>query len=556
VSAAIAGLTCNRTYHFRARGTNSAGPNSGADVTFIPPCGNTTTTVARTDDPDRPFVLIFTATTTGAAPTGVVRFSDSFGNGSTVNTACGASALGGGGNTARAPCLPGLLSNGMHSITASYGGDAVNAPSTSDPFPYPVTPPGPGTVTQTKVGNGSVAVGVAAPADDGGTPVTGFTVTTTSGEGVDQNARSLGATHVVTGLTNGVPYTFQVTAHNAAGSSVPSAPSDNAVPMAALGSAFSASYVQKAYVAYYGRPADPLGHEYWMMRMDAEGQSLNAIIAAFGTSEEFTRRYGGLTYTELVTRIYQQTLGRAPDPGGLAYYVSELEAGRRTLQAITLDVLNGATTAPDAIVVSNRLEVAVYYMDRAAAGCANGSKLGGEQDGVDTLAVVTANAATVTAAKAAIDARCPPAFDVTQPGDPIVPTSSNSPDAEGVANAIDNQPTTKYLNFDRLNTGFTVSPRVGPTIVYGLRLTSANDAPERDPVDFALAGSNDGVSFTPIANGFLPPSPSRFWTQAILFSNNVPYRHYRLTFPHVVGPGGNSMQIAEVELLGTAAIAP
>ena len=71
--------------------------------------------------------------------------------------------------------------------------------------------------------------------------------------------------------------------------------------------------------------------------------------------------------------------------------------------------------------------------------------------------------------------------DVTVPGDPIVASSNNSPGSEGVANAIDNQPT-KYLNFDKLNTGFTVTPSVGGTIVIGLSLTSANDAPERDRV--------------------------------------------------------------------------
>src|SRR6185503_18475964 len=54
--------------------------------------------------------------------------------------------------------------------------------------------------------------------------------------------------------------------------------------------------------------------------------------------------------------------------------------------------------------------------------------------------------------------------DVTVPGDPIVGTSNNTPGSEGVANAIDNQPT-KYLNFDRLNTGFTVTPSVGATLV-------------------------------------------------------------------------------------------
>ena len=167
-------------------------------------------------------------------------------------------------------------------------------------------------------------------------------------------------------------------------------------------SAYARTYVQKAYVSYYGRPADPAGHGYWASRMDAEGGSLNAIIAAFGYSEEFNRRYVGLDYTALVTKIYQQTLSRNPDPGGLAYYVGELQAGRRILQSITLDVLNGATTAPDSTTVANKLEVADHYTAKVAAGCAYGS----EQTGLDALASVNHVPATVTAAKAAVDSRC------------------------------------------------------------------------------------------------------------------------------------------------------
>jgi hypothetical protein len=136
--------------------------------------------------------------------------------------------------------------------------------------------------------------------------------------------------------------------------------------------------------------------------MDAEGGSLNAIIGAFGYSDEFNRRYGGLTNTQLVTKIFQQALGRDPDVAGLNWYVNELVAGRRTLQTITLDVLNGATTAPDSTVVANKLSVSAYYSAKVAAGCAYGT----EQDGVSILTGVTANSATVTAAKAAIDSRC------------------------------------------------------------------------------------------------------------------------------------------------------
>ena len=72
--------------------------------------------------------------------------------------------------------------------------------------------------------------------------------------------------------------------------------------------------------------------------------------------------------------------------------------------------------------------------------------------------------------------------DVTQPGDPLIPSSSNSPEGEAVANAIDGQPT-KYLNFDScqnnnfIPSGFIVTPSIGATHMRGISLQSANDAP-------------------------------------------------------------------------------
>src|SRR5437867_2844023 len=141
-------------------------------------------------------------------------------------------------------------------------------------------------------------------------------------------------------------------------------------------------------------------------------------------------------------------------------------------------------------------------------------------------------------------------LDVTQPGDPIIPTSNNSPGSEGVANAIDNAPT-KYLNFDKLNTGFTVTPRIGLSVVQCLTLTSANDAPERDPASFTLEGSYDGTNFTLFASGPVPAFTNRFDKVVIRFENNIPYLAYRLIFPTVSNAAAaNSMQISEVELLG------
>jgi hypothetical protein len=170
------------------------------------------------------------------------------------------------------------------------------------------------------------------------------------------------------------------------------------------GSTNSRVYMQKAYVAYYGRPADPVGLTYWAMRMDAEGQSLNSVIQAFGTSTEFNNRYGGLSHMDLVTAIYRQALGREPDPAGLNYYVNELLHARKSLQTIALDVLNGATGPIDSATVANKLNVANYYTSKVANGCPYGPA----SDGVNALLGVSGDFATVVSAKMAIDTRCGP----------------------------------------------------------------------------------------------------------------------------------------------------
>ncbi len=158
--------------------------------------------------------------------------------------------------------------------------------------------------------------------------------------------------------------------------------------------------------------------------------------------------------------------------------------------------------------------------------------------------------------------------DVTQPGDPIIASTDNSPGSERAPNAIDNQPT-KYLNFDTtgvdpMPSGFVVSPSLGMTLVTGVTLQSANDAIERDPKWVRLEGSNDeaptwdsGAWQVIYENQELPawdvtfPDDNRFQTQKFTFENDKPFLHYRWTVVEVQGEGANSTQIAEVELLGS-----
>ena len=165
--------------------------------------------------------------------------------------------------------------------------------------------------------------------------------------------------------------------------------------------------------------------------------------------------------------------------------------------------------------------------------------------------------------------------DVTGAGDTVqgvpndgVTTGGNDngwPAGETPDLAIDDDTETKFLHFkgNAEPTGIQITPLVGATVVTGVTFTTANDAPDRDPVSFELYGSNAGIEgpYTLIASGDIVDFTSETaWPRLtkneteITFDNNVAYAHYQVLFPTVRDPAtANSMQIAEIELLGSIA---
>ncbi|WP_340678757.1 discoidin domain-containing protein [Paraglaciecola sp.] len=82
-----------------------------------------------------------------------------------------------------------------------------------------------------------------------------------------------------------------------------------------------------------------------------------------------------------------------------------------------------------------------------------------------------------------------------------------------------------------------------------LALTSANDAPERDPENFAVWGSNDNENWVELASWLGESFDSRFERKQYGFSNDIGFSFYR--FNITKNKGDNSlMQIAEIELIG------
>ncbi len=124
------------------------------------------------------------------------------------------------------------------------------------------------------------------------------------------------------------------------------------------------------------------------------------------------------------------------------------------------------------------------------------------------------------------------------------------PAGEAPALVIDGKMDTKYLNFGTgggggvssltkgVGTGFYITPATGSSIAKAFRVSTANDAPERDPLSIIIEGSNAtgadlklGASWATIFTGDtgLTVDPGRQTAgPQIDFSNAVAYSSYRV----------------------------
>lgn len=94
----------------------------------------------------------------------------------------------------------------------------------------------------------------------------------------------------------------------------------------ARGQATQRAALIRLYRAVFLRPPDTGGLRYWEGRM-AGGTRLQQVAATLVASSEFQRRYGSLPNDVFVDQIYQNVLGRHPDPGGRAYWIRKLSSG-------------------------------------------------------------------------------------------------------------------------------------------------------------------------------------------------------------------------------------
>ncbi len=226
VSCTVTGLTNGQAYTFTATATNAigTGPASGASNS-VTPAGLPSAPTGSAATPGNHAALIAwtAADDNGAAVTGYAVTSSP--GGLTCTT------------TGELSCVVAGLDNGTPYTFTVIATNVVGPGPASTPTAAvtPVPVPDPPSSVLAIASDATALVSWEAPGSDGGSPITGYTVTSSPGGLTCTTTGELSCT--VSGLTNRTLYAFSVTATNSTGTGLPSAPSVAVTPL------FGATYV-------------------------------------------------------------------------------------------------------------------------------------------------------------------------------------------------------------------------------------------------------------------------------------------------------------------------
>ncbi|MEZ5205018.1 MAG: fibronectin type III domain-containing protein [Acidimicrobiales bacterium] len=400
---AITGLTNGTAYTFKVRANNAAGTSldSAASAAVTP----------RTV-PGAPTSVTGTAGNTHVALTWTAPASNggSAITGYTVTPYIGATAQSAVtfNSAATSQAITGLANGTAYTFKVRANNAAgTSADSSASAAVTPRTVPGAPTGVAGTAGDGTVALSWTAPASNGGSAITGYTVTPYIGATAQTPIAfaSTSTAQTITSLTNGTAYTFKVAATNAAGTGIDSAASaavtPRTVPGAPTGVTGTAGILGRSpnafertfrvgqltsgeltpggliavlrvdpdnltnvdpvarLCAYFLRNPDKSGLAYWIRQRRVNDKRLNSISSAFAGSSEFQRRYGSLTNRQFVELVYQNVLGRPGEASGVNFWTSRLD--RRV--ASRGEVMTGFSESNEyKTKQASEVEVAVQYL--------------------------------------------------------------------------------------------------------------------------------------------------------------------------------------------------
>ena len=183
--------------------------------------------------------------------------------------------------------VTGLTNGTSYNFTVKASNAVGNsAPSLPSPNVVPFTIPGAPTSPVATAGNAQASVAFVAPASNGGSVITSYTVTSSPASTPVSGSSS---PIVVTGLNNGTAYTFTVVATNAAGYSVTSSPSGAVTPSQCFANVGGTTKLFMCYNLGVAGTQDPFTYQsgnnngaYYQWGRQTDGHQLSASTPQAG----------------------------------------------------------------------------------------------------------------------------------------------------------------------------------------------------------------------------------------------------------------------------------
>jgi glucose/arabinose dehydrogenase len=151
-------------------------------------------------------------------------------------------------------------------------------------------------------------------------------------------------------------------------------------------------FIAQAYLGVLARDADHGGFRAWLGAL-LGGMSREQIVQSFLNSGEFQANFGSnLTNEQFVERMYNNILLRASDPGGLSFWVGQLNSGQMTRAQVALSLLD-STEFQNLTAGQNRVNVSLLYFDMLRRGPDSGgfsAWLGALNSGAPLTSVIDA----------------------------------------------------------------------------------------------------------------------------------------------------------------------
>jgi len=270
----------------------------------------------------------------------------------------------------------------------------------------------------------------------------------------------------------------------------------------------------------------------YMTQAQASRSNLSAVISDTGHTFTFGAAYGGLQYP-----AQDITVNFTLDNSLIDQYNVKNSTSYQAMPTDKYTISGLSTIIPSGRTMSNALSISIKTKDLAK---------GAEYLFPIVLTSVSSGNINPDLQTAYFRVKITrKETDVTGTGVLTVSKdNSGGPGAgEGSSKLTDNNLNSKFLVFD-FPAGLWMQLELAQPQVIGLyKLTSGNDAPERDPKNWKLSGSNDGNTWTLLDERTDQIFSGRNKTVEYEFRNDNPYKYYRWQVDAI--NGANLFQVSE-----------